>query len=52
MPAAKAKACSAAIRQVINDNIINPADSDRAISNFLMDDPVGFTDETEVQLLG
>lgn len=40
------------IRQVIYDNIINPVDSDRAISNFLMDDPVGFTDETEVQLLG
>lgn len=41
-----------AIRQVITDNIISPADSARTISDFLLDAANGYTEETEIQLLG
>lgn len=40
------------IRQVITDNVINPADSNRAIPNFTLDSVQGFTDTFDVQLLG
>lgn len=40
------------IRQVITENIINPSDSNRAISNFILGDDNGFTEEIELQLLG
>lgn len=40
------------IRQVITDNIISPADSDRAINNFILDQLQGFTETIEIQLLG
>lgn len=41
-----------AIREIITDNIISPADSNRAIENFVLDEPRGYTDEFEIQLLG
>lgn len=40
------------IRQVITDNIINPADTKRKIANFTLDSLQGFTDTMEIQLLG
>lgn len=40
------------IRQVITDNIISPADPDRAINDFILDELQGFTDTIEIQLLG
>ena len=40
------------IRQIINDNVINPTNSDRAISNFILGTEQGFTDLTDIQLLG
>ena len=42
----------AAIRQVITDNIINPSDSSRAISNFILDESKGFTETLDLQLMG
>ena len=42
----------AAIRQVITDNIINPSNSDRAISNFILDDAKGYTETIDMQLMG
>ena len=41
-----------AIRQVITENIIQPADTKRAIDNFVLADPNGFTEEIELQLFG
>ena len=41
-----------AIRTVISDNIISPDDSDREISDFELDDAVGFTDTFDAQLFG
>ena len=41
-----------AIRQVITDNIISPDDTDRTISNFVLDTAVGFTDTFDAQLFG
>lgn len=41
-----------AIRQVITENIISPTDPKRAIDNFVLSDPKGFTEEIEVQLFG
>ena len=40
------------IRQVITDNVINPADSNRAISGFTLDAAQGFTDTFDIQLFG
>lgn len=40
------------IRYVINENIINPEDANRAIPNFMLGVAQGFTDEFDVQLLG
>lgn len=40
------------IRQVITDNVINPANSNRKIANFVLDSVRGFTDTFDVQLLG
>lgn len=40
------------IRQVITDNIISPADSNRQIANFILDTEQGYTDTFDVQLLG
>ena len=40
------------IRQVITDNVMDPADSNRAIPNFTLDSVQGFTDTFDVQLLG
>lgn len=40
------------IRQVITENVISPVDSNRAISNFTLDDVQGFTDTFDIQLLG
>lgn len=40
------------IRQVINNNVINPAVSARKINNFVLDTKQGFTDTFDVQLLG
>lgn len=39
-----------AIRQVITENIIDPADPDRKIDNFILDNAVGFTDVFDAQL--
>lgn len=39
-----------AIRQLITDNIISPEDTDRTIDNFILDDPVGFTDTFDAQV--
>lgn len=39
-----------AIRQLITDNIISPEDTDRTINNFILDDPVGFTDTFDAQV--
>lgn len=41
-----------AIRQVITDNIINPSNNDRAISNFILDDVKGYTETIDMQLMG
>ena len=41
-----------AIREIITENVISPADSDRAISNFVLDTVKGYTDEVELQLFG
>ena len=41
-----------AIRQVITENIISPTDPKRAIDNFVLSDPKGFTEEIEIQLFG
>lgn len=40
------------IRQVVTDNVINPAESMRRIDNFVLADPIGFTRKIDVQLLG
>ena len=40
------------IRQVITENIISPNDSNRAISDFILGELNGYTDEIELQLLG
>lgn len=40
------------IQQVITDNIINPEDTGRKISNFILADAVGITDTLDAQLLG
>lgn len=40
------------IRQVITDNVIDPADPNRKIDNFILDSVQGFTDTFDVQLLG
>ena len=40
------------IRQVLTENIINPADPARAIPNFILGDVNGFPETFEVQLLG
>lgn len=40
------------IRQVITENIINPSDSDRAVSNFILDDINNFEETIELQLFG
>lgn len=40
----------AAIRQLITDNIISPEDTDRTIDDFILDDPVGFTDTFDAQV--
>ena len=40
------------IRQVLTENVISPADSSRAIPNFILDTEQGFTDTFDVQLLG
>lgn len=39
-----------AIRQVINENAINPTDTKRKIPNLILEDTNGFTDTIEVQL--
>lgn len=41
-----------AIREVITQNVISPADSNRAISDFVLESPRGYTDEVEIQLFG
>ena len=41
-----------AIRQVITDNIITPANSDRKIDNFIFDTLNNFSETIEMQLLG
>lgn len=41
-----------AIRQVIYENIIAPDDPYREIDNFILDDPIGFTDEFDAQVMG
>ena len=41
-----------AVRQIINDNIINPEDAKRRITNFTMEAEKGYTDTADVQLLG
>lgn len=40
------------IRQVLTENIINPADPARAIPNFILEDANGFPETFEAQLLG
>lgn len=40
------------IREVITQNIINPADSNRAIDDFVLEGPQGFAEEFDVQLMG
>lgn len=40
------------IRSAITANVINPSDTDRKISNFVMDTAAGLTDEEEIQLFG
>ena len=41
-----------AVRQIINDNIINPEDAKRRITNFTMEAEKGYTDTADIQLLG
>lgn len=40
------------IRQVITDNVINPSNSDRQISNFILSNKKNFTDKADIQLFG
>lgn len=40
------------IRQVITENMINPADTARKIEGFLLEDEIGITDTFDVQLSG
>lgn len=40
------------IRQVITENAIEPADATRQIPDLILDDPAGFTDTFDIQLLG
>lgn len=42
----------AGIRQVINENIISPSVSARAMPGFVLDDPAGVTDTLETQIFG
>lgn len=37
------------IRKLINDNIINPSDSNRKINNFILDEKIGFTEKINQQ---
>lgn len=41
-----------AIRQVVNDNVINPANTDRKINRLYMSAVQGFTETIDVQLMG
>lgn len=41
-----------AIRQVVNDNVISPANTDRTISRLYMNTVQGFTETIDVQLMG
>lgn len=40
------------IRQVITENVISPADSNRTINDFILDTENGFSDTFDVQLMG
>lgn len=42
----------AGIRSLINDNVISPAISDRAIKNFILSDAKGYTDPINLQVTG
>ena len=41
-----------AIRSIITNNIINPSDTNRKISNFVLADAAGFTDTFDAQVFG
>lgn len=42
----------AGIRQIINDNVIAPVDTERQINNFVLDPSNGFTETIDLQLFG
>lgn len=42
----------AGIRRLVNENVINPVEKDRAISNFSLAPPQGFADRITIQITG